>query len=50
MAKRAKCKREQDETPEYEARNHSKGFLEKAARLAGKKRGKKGRGVKRGRE
>ena len=38
---------ERDETPEYEARSHSAGFLKKAARLAGKKRGsgkmKKGR-------
>ena len=33
-------KREQDETPQYEARNHSAGFLKKAARLAGKKRGR----------
>ena len=33
--------REQDETPEYEARSHSAGFLKKAARLAGNKRGTK---------
>jgi hypothetical protein len=32
---------EKDESPEYEARNHSKRFLEKAARLAGKKSGKR---------
>jgi hypothetical protein len=37
------AKREQDETPEYEARHHSKGFLKRAARLAPKKRAKKGR-------
>lgn len=32
--------REQDETPGYEARHHSKGFLTKAARMA--KKGRKG--------
>lgn len=35
--------REQNETPSYEARNHSKGFLKKAARLASRKKGKKDR-------
>lgn len=30
-------KREQDETPEYEARSHSARFLKKAARLAARK-------------
>lgn len=38
--------REQNETPAYEARNHSAGFLKKAARLASKRKGK-GRGAKR---
>ena len=33
--------REQNETPGYEARHHSKGFLTKAARMASKTRGKK---------
>ena len=32
---------EKDESPAYEARNHSKGFLEKAARMAGKKSSKR---------
>ena len=32
---------ERDETPAYEARNHSKRFLEKAARMAGKKPSKR---------
>lgn len=31
---------EKRETPEMEAREHSKGFLKKAMRKAGKKRGK----------
>lgn len=35
-----KAMREQDETPEYEARSHSPAFLKKAARLASKGRGK----------
>ena len=32
---------EKDESPQFEARNHSKQFLEKAARLAGKKSSKR---------
>lgn len=34
---------EKDESPAYEARNHSKQFLEKAARLSGKKSAKRNR-------
>lgn len=37
----ADAMREEDETPEYEARSHSSEFLKKAARLASKKRDKK---------
>ena len=35
---------EKDESPAYEARNHSKQFLEKAVRLAGKKSSKRSPG------
>ena len=38
---------ESRETPEQEARAHSKGFLDKAARMKSK-RGKKKRGARRG--
>jgi len=33
---------ESKETPEMESKSHSKRFLQKAARMAGKKRGKRG--------
>ena len=39
----AKCIREKNETPQYEAKSHSVSFLKKAARLASQKRGKKAR-------
>ena len=45
MSKKRKHE-EREETPAEEARSHSKGFLEKAARM--KKRGKKKRGGRRG--
>ena len=42
------AKREKDEKPADEAREHSVGFLKKAERLAEKKKGK--RGKKRGKK
>jgi hypothetical protein len=42
------CMKEKDETPEYEAKSHSRKFLKKAAALAERKLGGRRREKKRG--